>query len=343
MATLRDIARRAGVSIGTVDRIIHNRGRFSRETAERVHRIVAELDYRPNQIARHLSTAAHYRVGVLLPEPEQDSRYWSLPLAGIRAAERELYDFGLRCDVVHFDRYRPGSFASAAVQLLENELNALALTPLVTPEAREVLQAETGDRPVVFFDTDVPGTRRVGFIGQESTQSGRLAARLLGLMMQGRGRPLVVAPRVNNHHLDSRITGFAQASGAKPEIVHVSVESDGRTGPLFAQLERSLTPDVSGIFVADASVHYVAEFLTGRSGPRPALVGYDLVPDNRRWLADGAIDFLLTQRPVEQGYKAITRLFRSGVLSEPIPDTEYVPIDILTPENLPFYPHEEEM
>ncbi len=67
MATLKDIAEKAGVSIGTVDRIMHNRGRFSPETAEKVRRIMEELDYRPNLMARHLSRSAECRIGLFLP------------------------------------------------------------------------------------------------------------------------------------------------------------------------------------------------------------------------------------------------------------------------------------
>ena len=79
MATIKDIAERAGISIGTVDRIIHNRGRFSSDTAEKVRRIMEDLNYKPNVMARHLSQSKQYRVGVLLPHPDQDSGYWTLP------------------------------------------------------------------------------------------------------------------------------------------------------------------------------------------------------------------------------------------------------------------------
>lgn len=352
MVTIRDIARRAGVSIGTVDRIIHNRGRFSPETARRVQRIVAELDYRPNQIARHLSRSALFRVAVLLPHPEQDSRYWALPLAGVRRAERELRDFGVLVEVHHFDRYQEGGFDGVARTILDREFDALAMTPLVEASARELLDRVDRQKPVVFFDTDAPGTRRSGFVGQNSVQGGRLAARLLSMLTGGAGRIVVVAPNVNNHHLDSRIAGLVESlPPPRPraaQILRVSVESDRQIETLHRTLDRALGPGVRGVFVADASVHYVAEYLARRTArrpsgaSRPALVGYDLVPENRRWLDEGFIDFLLTQRPAEQGYAAVNRLFRAGVLAEPIPDTEYTPIDIVTRENLGYFPSEEE-
>ena len=362
MATIREIAERSGVSIGTVDRIIHQRGRFSEQTAERVRRVIAEADYRPNPIARQLSRSALLRVAVLMPYPEQDSNYWALPLSGIRRAERDLADFGVSVTTHHFDRYLNGSFSAAAASLLSSAPDACILAPLVERESRAFLARLADSMPLVFFDTDLPQARRTGFIGQDSAQSGRLAARLLQMLTGGAGRCIVVAPDAENHHLASRICGFSERFDHPPQIVRVSVESDQVVGALHASLQRSITSEVSGIFVADASVHYVAHYLckaapfmatasasasatasAAERGPRPALVGCDLVPENRRWLERGLIDFILTQRPAEQGYRAVNRLFRAHVLSEQMPEHEYTPIDIVTQENLAYVAEEEDL
>ena len=86
MATLRDIALRAKVSIGTVDRVLHGRGRVSLETAHRVKQIVKELNYKPNILARSLSLAKMFNFAALLSRPDQDGNYWELPLKGIERA-----------------------------------------------------------------------------------------------------------------------------------------------------------------------------------------------------------------------------------------------------------------
>ena len=88
MVTIRDIAKRAGVSNGTVDRVIHNRGRVSKETAENIKKIVQELNYRPNIFARQLSLSKIFNFGVLIPQKDQDGNYWRLPIKGIEKAKR---------------------------------------------------------------------------------------------------------------------------------------------------------------------------------------------------------------------------------------------------------------
>jgi len=72
--TVVEIAKRAGVSIGTVDRVLHNRGRVSAETRQRIQDIINEEGYQPNPLARHLKRNRDYRLGVMIPELEKDSR-----------------------------------------------------------------------------------------------------------------------------------------------------------------------------------------------------------------------------------------------------------------------------
>ena len=97
MATIKQIAKLANVSIGTVDRVIHNRGECSRKTEERVRKIIRELNYKPNPIASSLSLRNEIVFGIFMPRPEQDEKYRKLPEEGIRQAgeENELYKMRL--------------------------------------------------------------------------------------------------------------------------------------------------------------------------------------------------------------------------------------------------------
>jgi len=404
MATLRDIAEKAGVSIGTVDRVLHKRGRFSPETARRVHQIIREIGYKPNLMARRLSDSRSCRIGVLLPFPQQDSGYWSLPLRGIRRAADELEPFGLTLSISHYNRYQD-NFSQAAARLLETRPDGILMAPLPEQSTREFLGELPPDIPVIFFDTDLPGVRRTAYIGQDSYQSGRLGARLLQMLINGKtgaangNRVLLVSPDTENEHLKNRIRGFLDGSICGVEILKVSVESDLNREHFFKQLEYHLETQprnsgkapVNGIFVCDASSHFVADYLAGRkaasaesaapaapaastasatpaastasaapaastasatpaastasafstayaasTGYVPALVGYDLVRENRYWLEQGVIDFLLTQRPADQGYSGVNRLFRKIFLDEDGPENEYTPIDIVTRENMKY-------
>ena len=108
---------------------------------------------------------------------------------------------------------------------------------------------------------------------------------------------------------------------------------------LFKRLEKILLNgrDISGIFVTNSRVYAVAEFLEKNNLDDLKLIGYDLINPNIEYLKKGIIDFLISQKPEEQGYAGIMSLFNLLVMDKmPEPET-YIPIDIITTENLKYY------
>ena len=334
MATMKDIALKAGVSIGTVDRVLHNRGRFSDETAKAVRKAVDELGYRPNVMARNLSTSKKCTLAVICPYPEQDSSYWSLSLSGMQQAYENMSIYGLTMDVFHYDRYNPGSFTEAADGLAERDYNGFLIAPLVENPVREFISALDPEVPVLFFDTDLSGTGRKSFLGQDSTLSGRLAAKLMHLLSgESDAEYLVVSPRAENIHLKRRIEGFSDSIPGTVRLLMTEIEAEHRKEKFFSQLDEAVGSGTRGIYVVDASAHYTAEYLAGGKRRLP-LIGNDLVEENCEGLKNGLIDFILTQRPFEQGYNGIRLLYRYLMLEEDIPAEMIMPIDIITAENL---------
>jgi len=113
MSTIKNIAERAGVSIGTVDRVIHNRGHVSKEAEIKVKEAITYLDYTPNFFARRLKLSKTFRFGILMPELSQDSRYWNMPAQGIERAAEELNKHMTEIEYFFFDRYSHRSFMRA--------------------------------------------------------------------------------------------------------------------------------------------------------------------------------------------------------------------------------------
>src|SRR5690606_4730854 len=85
---IKDIAQLAGVSVGTVDRVLHNRGQVSREACNKVMEILEKTGYKPNLIARTLGSNKTYSIAALIPDPSQDE-YWGLSGQGIQHAIEE--------------------------------------------------------------------------------------------------------------------------------------------------------------------------------------------------------------------------------------------------------------
>jgi LacI family transcriptional regulator len=344
MTTIREIARKAGVSIGTVDRVIHNRGRVSKQTEETIRRIIAEDDYRPNVFASHLSLSKQYTFAALSPRPEQDSRYWELPVRGIRKAERELKAYGVRIRYFHFDKYSESSFWRAGERTLRNrrELDGLVIAPVLSKAAERFLEQVPEDLPYVFIDSYVPKTRCLSSIGQNPYRSGALAAKLMDLLVNGRGTVAVFRVLPQDYHIDDRVNGFCAhfkgRKGIKLLVVDADIERDAsvfshRTSEILSE-----NSNVRGIFIPNASGHQIAESLKDRSdAARVHLIGYDLVEDNLAHLRSGRIDFIISQRPEVQGYQAVQFLHHHLALRNPVPGSLTLPLDIVTRENIDDY------
>jgi len=102
--TVKEIARLAGVSIGTVDRVLHGRGEVSAATKAKVENIIDALGYKPDLLARQLSLNKSYHLRVLIPRADQDSGYWRLCRDGIEAAAKDLQTYRATIGIEEFDR-----------------------------------------------------------------------------------------------------------------------------------------------------------------------------------------------------------------------------------------------
>ena len=337
--TVKDIASMAGVSIGTVDRVLHKRGRVARLTEEKILSIIRETGYERNLHASNLAQARSYTIGVLTPYPEQDSGFWKLPHEGMVKAVQELKPYMVDLKFSCFDRFSSTSFNQAAEQLMEMKPDGILLAP-VLPEVAEVFAANLpAGFPLCCFDADLPENKKLAYIGQDSFASGRLAAKLMKMMVPAGGRTIIIQAVVQDYHIRDRIEGFRSAYNKweKPSVFVEEKLEDPEVCRVFLEEVFRTVNDVAGIFVSNDSAHLVAAELKRRGGGKIFLLGYDLIPENRRFLEAGEIDFILNQRPGFQGYLGVQTIFRELIGQPAGMGRIIMPIDILTAENVGCY------
>jgi LacI family transcriptional regulator len=342
LVSIKDIAARANVSIGTVDRVLHNRGRVSEATKARVERIVRKLGYRPNIHARNLSLDRAYSFGIVIPRLSQDSEYWKIPMKGIEKAGRELqvYKVGLRTH--YFDRYSERSFERTLHEALSAKPDGLLLAPVLPHIAQELVSSIPKEIPYVFIDSTIPGTDCLSFIGQDPFQSGLLAARLMLKSVRNGGSVAIIKVTPEDFHIAERIRGFLSGLQDSPQKRARVYAADSHSGEkAFADVVESILAEnkhLGGLFVSNAWTHSFARLIHAHPGhEHVSLIGYDLVEKNLRGLEHGTIDFLISQRPEMQGYEGIYCLYEHVVLRETVKQKIMVPIDILTKDNVQYY------
>lgn len=344
MVTIKNIAEHAGVSIGTVDRVLHNRGNVSKNTEIKVRQAIDTLKYKPNIFARNLKLSRDFTFGVLMPEASQDSSYWQFPKNGIKRAAKELIKQRVNVAFYHYDRYSHLSFSQACLRILDAHLGGLLIAPVLSGIAQEFVENIPQDLPYVFFDSVIPESSCMTYIIQDSYLSGRLSAKLMQMIIKEPG--IIAAIRVlpEDFHINERINGFksffAENNSSKLAVYDALREKDVTVFHDLTEKIVSENNELKGIFVSNALTYCVAKYLeTIKINKKIHIIGYDLIEENRTYLRKGYIDFLISQQPEMQGYQGVYTLYRYVVLNEKVPEKIMMPLDIITEENIDHYAH----
>ncbi len=340
MVRLRDIASRSGVSIGTVDRVLHNRGRVAEKTRKRVLEVLERSGYEGNIFASNLSNSGKcYRFCVVMPHFDQDSSYWRLIEDGLKSAALDLKMYGVDIETRCFDRFSGEDFRRLYFGLDDNRYDGYFMAPVISGEAESCFREKPLQRPYAFFDCQVPGSAPVFYIGQDSFQGGVLGAKMVHLLVGSDADVAVVRMLPEGRHINDRAFGFRSYFEGHQGVLVREYDVDCRGGmkEVEAACRRMLDEGrLDGLFVTNANTHmfaYALERLCGAG--RVKVVGYDLVSANRFFLENESISFVISQNPVMQAQKGLNLLCRHVLLREELELEYMVPLDLITKENMP--------
>ena len=336
-----DIAKAAGVSAGTVDRVIHNRGKVSPKVKDRILQVMEELDYKPNIMARVVARNTKTRIAIFIPEYASD-QYWKSIKEGIETALTAVHHYGIEGIYFLFKQNNPNDFMIKARLVLQSKPSAVLLAPIFGQEAVTFLSmSESLQVPVVLINTDMENVIRLSFVGTNSFQSGVLAGRLFRPSPQ---HHIVVlhleAESQQAHHLIAKQDGLKKVLAQyEPNVKVTSISLDHFKEKNY--LERIITyleeqQDVGGIFISSSRAYLIAEPVK-KLFPHIQIIGFDLIDQNVALLRNQIIDVLLNQNPEQQGYFGIVNLVNYLILNKTVLEKQFLPIDIVLPENVQFY------
>ena len=115
---IKDIAERAGVSVGTVDRVLHERPNVSKAAREKVEQALAEMDYQPNVYASALAYNKDYTFYCIIPMHDSEA-YWDEIKQGVKAATARRRDFHVSLKILYYERFNAPSFIKVAKECLD--------------------------------------------------------------------------------------------------------------------------------------------------------------------------------------------------------------------------------
>lgn len=341
--TIKDIARMAGVSAGTVDRVLHNRGKVSSENLKKINDVLEKVDYNPNLIASALSSKKKYYIAVVIPSYKK-GEYWESVSLGIDAAEREFSQFGIRIEKIFFDQYDSNSLEIKKKEILSKNIDGVVLAVLFKKEFEELSEKlSQNEIPYVYMDFNLQGNQ-LAFYGTDSFFGGKLSARMFLTLTSINDDILMVLLNVKNgmrsNQSINREKGFLnylQEKKYRGNIHRLNLEylnedyNNKVLNDFFSQNK------VKGVIVFNSTCHIVANYFKKRNISNIALVGYDGIAENIQMMKEGFVDVLISQRPYFQGYEA-TKSLCNFLLKKIVPKSEnYIPLDVVVNENVEFY------
>lgn len=339
MATIKEIAELAGVSRGTVDRVLNNRGSVNAETARKILEIAKALDYRPNRAGIVLAAQKkRLKLGVILFS--FDNPFFEDVKKGVESKAEELsaYNCSVIIRQVHFNIEEQ---LSAIEELEAEEVNGIAIAPCNHERIKEKINLlfEKGI-PVVTLNTDIEGSRRIAYVGSHYTHSGETAAGLMHLLTSGEVYAGIISgsPDILCH--TERIAGFQKTIEAHYPDIHIvqtiqnhddDIESYEKTAALL-----STHPHINALFFAAGGVYggCRAVLSMGLAG-KIRILSFDKIPATTELMQKGIIAATICQQPKIQGTKPLDILFAYLTAGE-IPEKEYhyVAVDIRIKENI---------
>ena len=301
MVTMQQIADRCGVSRGTVDRALHHKEGVREEVAERIRAAAREMGYISNRLV--MQQTQQWKIGVVLHSGHSpfvqmlcelfESFSERALIPNITVIVRAMQDMDVQHQLTLID------------ELVTTEhIDGLALMPLANTLVRDKINtlSEKQGIPVVTFNAD-------------NIATGRAAAALLGMVMQGHGSVLPILGQRSGHYADSqRFTGFStEMAESFPDIRVLHPECSFLDESLSERIAmRAIQSDseLRGIYLTSAGREgvYRAVHAADRS-EKLHIVVHDITEGNIKMVKNGTVDFIIGQDVKTQGTLPIRLLY----------------------------------
>ncbi len=338
-ATLKDVARLAGVSLATVDRVLHGRAGVKPMTVRRVKEVVDQLDFRPLAAAAQLARSRRLRFCFVMPGGQNP--FMGEIIAHVHGAQGWLAARRISAEVIDTDVFDAVVLAKALHRLI-GVYDGVAVVALDHPLVREALDdLVAAGMMVVTLISDVPTSRRHHFVGIDNLAAGRTAASLLGRFIgdtpAGGAVAVIVGSLALRDHAE-RVSGFSQVMARDyPHLTPLAVlegrDDSGRNAALCQQILRD-TPRLLGIYNAGAGNAGIVQCLAAHA-MAPLFVGHELVSETRQALIAGVMAAVVHQDPGHQARSATRVLYALATGEQINPAQEKIRLEIIMRDNLP--------
>ena len=326
MATIKEIAELAGVSRGTVDRVLNKRGAVNPKTEAKILEIAKALDYKPNRAGIVLAAQKKkFKLGVVMFGI--GNPFFDDVISGIREKEEDLRSYNCTVLIKRISAFGVQDQIDAIDELLAEEINGLAISPQNNPAiAQKINELYDMGIPTITFNTDIAGSRRIAYVGSNYYRCGQTAAGLIHLMTCGQVYVGIVSGNSNVLCHTERIAGFRNSLKEYTNIHEVAFfENDDDDFVSYDKTTQMLNehPEINAIFFAASGAYGGCKaVLAANRQDNMKIVTFDKIEKTVEMIKNGVISASICQNPRIQGSLPLQLLFEYLTTGEP-PKKEY--------------------
>lgn len=343
---IKDIAKLAGVSEGTVDRVLHERGEVSKKSQEAVNKVLEEMNYSPNLLARSLASKKQYKFICLFPEYNKED-YWESIDKGFDLATQDFINHNVYIVKKYFNQFDENSFVKLTKEVVMNNADAVFLAPIFREKSIKFTNELIDNNiPFSFIDSNIEDANFLTYYGQDSFKSGFIAAKLLLESLPHSSQVLIIRTKRNgavSNQTIARHNGFLNYIeinhlSDKFELINVEMVDDDETeNRMNIQNIFQNNLNIRAAITFNSKVYRLANHLVALNKTDVRLIGYDLLTKNVNYLKQDVISYLISQRPEKQAYYTVRDMCKELIFKQEVTKINYVPIDILIKENIEDY------
>jgi LacI family transcriptional regulator len=250
---------------------------------------------------------------------------------------------------MYYERFNPTSFSRTARECLKEEPDGVIVIPSTLEATRQFTdKLHEQQIPFILLDSFMPDLKPLAFFGQDSFQSGYFAARML-MLIASKEKEIMLMKLLKNGQVGSkqqmnRETGFRHYMidhfpDVKIQEVDLPWDEPDKYEVILEDFFKK-HPRIHHCITFNSKAHIVGEFLLRTNRRDVQIMGYDMVPKNAECVRRGSISFLVAQHAFMQGFACVGTLFDAIVMKKEINPVNYMPIELLTRENIEFYRRE---
>ena len=338
--TIKDLAKAAGVSLATVDRVLNQRTGVRAVTVERVQKAIDEIGFVRDLSAANLARGKEYRLLFMLPE--HDDPFTDLIQAAVAEANEALVHERTSVSIVRVQANDPYKVTRELDRLSGETLDGVAIMVPETPQVRDAIsRLNARGTAVVAFASAQPNAEAAQYVGIDNEAAGRTVAQLMGRFTGMRaGRILVLTETMQARDSQERRQGFdfTLAQFAPRLKASPSLETHGdpeRTARIVAATLHGTEP-VVGVYLMshDTEAALATIDVSGRTRDL-VIIGHELTSQTRARLVNRTLDAVIAQ-DVRHMVRSSIRILRSRTdRVATIASQERIRIEIIICENMP--------